>query len=548
MPQRRDVFYGNDPEWGSYSLSGDLIEQAALRSGADLALVGQQLKSTFHVEDLSLADDDEYIYGGVFNPHYGHFICTTLSRMWYLLERPNPKAKVILHASCGVDEIFSLDFARTCFHRIGLTRERLEVFSSPHRVRGLVIPEPAFREQSDAHVKFREMCLHIGSPFIDDSDRQLGPVYLSKSRLRMGVGRFVNEVELEVDLQSRGVEIVYPEELTFEDQIHLFSQRRVIAGMAGSAFHTGVFAPSHGGRIELAGYNIVNSNHVIIDDLVGALPDYVYPSDPSKVESNLDEFLTSMTLADVRLVGSDLAELIHEYALDAKDVYGEPSNAENQSSHRGSRVADCSSMEGGLDKLHFATRNTLKPQIDRHGWLVGPHTYGTPLIMDEPYGQLTIGSFCSISMNVTIALSNHRTDTVSSYPFLALAGLWPGAERASPDHEDRGGVVIGNDVWIGVGAVILAGARIGTGCVIGANAVVSGHVPDYAIVAGNPGRIIRKRFDEETVARLLATQWWDWDEAMLTKMMPWLASGDPRRFLRAVERHFRRPSGPFQPS
>jgi acetyltransferase-like isoleucine patch superfamily enzyme len=192
-------------------------------------------------------------------------------------------------------------------------------------------------------------------------------------------------------------------------------------------------------------------------------------------------------------------------------------------------------MDMAVDKLSMALRNTMREQISSYGWNIGEHSYGTPNVMDPEWGHLKIGRFCSISMHVTIVLGNHRTDTVTTYPFKALAGLWPGAESVGPDHEGRGGVQIGHDVWIGFGAVILPGARIGNGCVIGANAVVRSVVPDYAIVGGNPAKILRYRFDQETINRLLASAWWDWDEATLTKFMPLLASGDPGRFLAAVE-------------
>ena len=537
VPQNALTPYGEDPNWGIYSYaSGDLIDAAALRCGSDGALVGQRSTANFDHEEIQVASDETYIYGGVFNPHYGHFICTTLSRLWYRIEPFCINAKVLLHSQWNVEAMLSFPFVRTCFERIGLNQDNIITFNTRQRVKRLFIPQPAFQEQSVAHSKFRDLCLYIGKPFVSHDDEHRGPAYLSKSKLIAGVGHFTNETVLEGTLKAEGFEIIYPEQLTFEEQVGLFSQKRVIAGAAGSAFHTSIFTPARSRMIALAGYDLVNSNLILIDRLTGADVTYLHPDVPSRIESNVGNFLTSMTFDNPIAIAHDLADWGHDRSKAVRSTIHTLSATSSCAISKEPKLSAVSQSDLADDKLHFATRNTLKTQIRVYGWSIGAHTYGTPLVMDEPYGQLTIGKFCSISMNVTIALSNHRIDTVSSYPFLALAGLWPGAETAAADHENRGGVIIGNDVWIGVGAVILAGSKIGTGCVIGANAVIRGDIPDYAVVVGNPGRIIRKRFDEGTITRLLATKWWDWDEATLTDMMPWLASGDPQLFIREVER------------
>jgi len=98
-------------------------------------------------------------------------------------------------------------------------------------------------------------------------------------------------------------------------------------------------------------------------------------------------------------------------------------------------------------------------------------------------------------------------------------------------------VVIGNDVWIGTEAFILSGVKIGDGAVIAARTVVTKDVPPYAIVAGNPARIVKMRFDDETVARLLAIQWWTWDNTRIEKALPLLLNSDMEAFLLAAESH-----------
>ena len=124
--------------------------------------------------------------------------------------------------------------------------------------------------------------------------------------------------------------------------------------------------------------------------------------------------------------------------------------------------------------------------------------------------KLVIGRFCQIGDGVIFvtASANHRHDGISSYPF-AIFGGGPLEDRPSmpgpgPD------TVLGHDIWIGTRATILPGARIGSGCIIGAGAVVGGTVPPYSVVAGNPARVMRRRFDAATVVRLMALAWWDW--------------------------------------
>lgn len=98
----------------------------------------------------------------------------------------------------------------------------------------------------------------------------------------------------------------------------------------------------------------------------------------------------------------------------------------------------------------------------------------------------------------------------------------------------KGDVVIGNDVWIGYGATIMSGVSIGDGAVIGARSVVTKDVPPYAIVAGNPGVVVKHRFDEQTVVDLLQIAWWDWSRPLVEARLPLLLSGDIRAFIDAA--------------
>jgi len=143
---------------------------------------------------------------------------------------------------------------------------------------------------------------------------------------------------------------------------------------------------------------------------------------------------------------------------------------------------------------------------------VGKHTYGVctkTVILHKQEDRVSIGKFCSFAPEVKIIASGgHTIDAVSTFPFHTYF-LKKDEEK---DVSSKGPVTIGNDVWVGFRAIILSGVSIGDGAVIAAGAVVSGDVAPYAIVGGVPSRLIRYRFPPDMIKRLLAMQWWDWEE------------------------------------
>lgn len=187
-----------------------------------------------------------------------------------------------------------------------------------------------------------------------------------------------------------------------------------------------------------------------------------------------------------------------------------------------------------LTRYHFAR------EIDRWGWTVGAHSYGHPTVLEPELARLHIGRFCSIGPDVTIALGNHRTDLVTTYPFKAIAGitsggLWAEAIGCGDDHATRGDVILGDEVWLGAGCLILSGVTIGSGAVVGAGSVVRRDVPPYAIVTGDPATVARYRFDGETIERLLAVNWWAWSDEQIARLMPLILGSDIGAFLEAAE-------------
>lgn len=168
----------------------------------------------------------------------------------------------------------------------------------------------------------------------------------------------------------------------------------------------------------------------------------------------------------------------------------------------------------------------LKPLVEVPNIEIGEFTY-----YDDPAGpehflqkcvlhhypflgdRLVIGRFCALAEGVKFIMNgaNHAMSGFSTYPFNIFGHGWEeGFEVESWTREIRGDTIVGHDVWMGMEALIMPGVRIGSGAIVAARSVVTQNVPPYAIVAGNPARVVKTRYDAATVTRLLAIAWWDW--------------------------------------
>lgn len=160
------------------------------------------------------------------------------------------------------------------------------------------------------------------------------------------------------------------------------------------------------------------------------------------------------------------------------------------------------------------------PRTILHEVSMGDYSY---VVNDSQITYTTIGKFCSIAAMTRINPGNHPMHRATQAHFTYRASAYfPGEEddAAFFDWRRSHAVGIGHDVWIGHGAVVLAGRQIGTGAVVAAGAIVTKDVPAYTIVAGNPARIVRRRFSEQVADRLAALAWWDWDHERLRRALP----------------------------
>ena len=184
---------------------------------------------------------------------------------------------------------------------------------------------------------------------------------------------------------------------------------------------------------------------------------------------------------------------------------------------------------------------TLDKQVKNPNIVVGRYSYYSGyyhghsfddcarfLLPDPEADKLIVGSFCSIGSGAAFIMAGnqgHRHDWASSFPFFYMPEM-PEFAGAIDAFAPAGDTVIGNDVWIGTEAIVMPGVRIGHGAVIGTRALVTRDVEPYTIIGGNPGKPIRKRFDEDQITMLLDMAWWDWPEEQLQAAMPLLCSGD----------------------
>lgn len=151
--------------------------------------------------------------------------------------------------------------------------------------------------------------------------------------------------------------------------------------------------------------------------------------------------------------------------------------------------------------------------------------------------KLQIGKFCSIACGAKFLFNsaNHTLASLSTYPFPLFFEEW-GLEKKNVTNawDNKGDIVIGNDVWIGYEAVVLAGVTIGDGAIVGTRAVVTKNVPPYTIVGGVPAKPIKKRFSEETISALLEIQWWNWSEERIARNIGAIQSGNIEQLKQAM--------------
>ncbi|KPI52804.1 MULTISPECIES: CatB-related O-acetyltransferase [Clostridioides] len=143
--------------------------------------------------------------------------------------------------------------------------------------------------------------------------------------------------------------------------------------------------------------------------------------------------------------------------------------------------------------------------------------------------KLIIGKFCSIACNAKFLMTsgNHTMKSQSTYTFPIFYEEWGlDVNHITDAWDNKGNIIIGNDVWIGYDAIIMSGVHIGDGAIIGTRAIVTNDVPPYSIVGGIPAKIIKKRFSNDTISKLLEIKWWDWSSKKIQSNIQHIKSGN----------------------
>jgi acetyltransferase-like isoleucine patch superfamily enzyme len=182
-------------------------------------------------------------------------------------------------------------------------------------------------------------------------------------------------------------------------------------------------------------------------------------------------------------------------------------------------------------EIYFGRDLAVVRRLTKEGRVTyGTGTYGVPTIHTFIHDDtcLRVGNYSCIGSSIMLG-GEHAADRVTTYPHRIMLGMDGAGHDGFPVH--TGDTVIGSDVWTGYGSMILSGVHIGDGALVAAGAMVHKDVPPYAVVGGNPAKIIKYRFSEEQIAALLEIRWWDWTEDAVRAAVPLLASKDIDEFI-----------------
>ena len=274
MHEMRNVLY--IPEIGIFDVGRRPISSGFYFRGPDYNAISTI--APLRYADIKLIVPGEFLYVGYLHPHFGHFILSTLSRLWPCIRDNNlKKRKIVCQSSLPLGQFFAArPWACEMLAALEIDPSSFVTFDQPTVIRSLTVPAPSFEESNHAHSTFAELCHEIGHRVLAGASLSVNarPAYLSKERLVTGVRKLANESEATAILRSRGIEIIYPETMSFKEQVAFWHNRVSVASFVSSALHGSIFAP--GRRIVAhSDTDFVNSSFVLLDGINGAEARYL---------------------------------------------------------------------------------------------------------------------------------------------------------------------------------------------------------------------------------------------------------------------------------
>lgn len=294
--------------WGIYDHGRKFFLPSGTFRGPDLIAPGTTVIMPEAYDSINeVAPDACYIYIGWLHGHYGHFLLSSLSRFWARADFQDKNIKLLYHGPDTIEKLFDKPFFSAISAALKIKAERFICFDKLTIIKSLIIPTPAFEESRFVHRRFAVFGNELGKEIAGTMHRNPSarPMYLSKAKLSEGIGRLLNETELTDILERNGVDVVYPEQLSFPEQIANFYDRDIILGLTGSAMHTSIFAPGRS-IIGICYTNSILSNYQLLDKANGTDAHYFYPHDDIELEQRSAEFHLNYRLKDAAKTAEEL--------------------------------------------------------------------------------------------------------------------------------------------------------------------------------------------------------------------------------------------------
>ncbi|PYE29975.1 uncharacterized protein DUF563 [Rhizobium sp. PP-WC-1G-195] len=308
MPMTDGVPFEQNPNWGLYTCNGTLVDAAAYYRGEGKNLVGQSFSQVMNSSSIEIAPPRKYLYGGPVFSHYGHFLLSTISRLWLGVDEDLSSYTIVCHGQGTVEGWWSFPYIRELFLASGLRRENFVVFKRPTMFKQIEVPRPAYEEHNFVHRVFGEWGNQVGQSMLRDTNliENPKPVWLSKSRIASGVQGVVNEHELDERLEQCGFDVIHPQTLSVREQVALYATRRNVMGTLSSAFHTTILCKPKAKLVCITAEPSVNSNYPLVDLANGN--NITYFQAEAEVISGDSRYLKAFRFLDVDSIVSLLSE------------------------------------------------------------------------------------------------------------------------------------------------------------------------------------------------------------------------------------------------